>query len=222
MNVHRHAEAARLARDVAEEEILERFVFGTRRLTAGDVSRVHAARGLGGRIVEVERTEIGRLELHRHAAALPLTLERRCHHCAQIGVERRWQGRDIQVCEVTAQELFLERVELAGVGGCRGFGFRGEREHQRIYVGHPAKTRLREPRAHGDPVCEHYLRADAVEHPRGKPVALLFGDTLPRATQLDHVRLVEIGVRVAVERAIGGEPVRALRPEPHREREGQQ
>ena len=63
MDVDGHAEPPSLARDIAEEPILQRLVLGVRRLSAVDVARVDTAGGGRVRGLEVERTQVGRLEL---------------------------------------------------------------------------------------------------------------------------------------------------------------
>ena len=55
--------SAGLARDRAKQIVLKRLVLGARRNSAANVSGVHALRRRRVGIVEVERTEIRRLEL---------------------------------------------------------------------------------------------------------------------------------------------------------------
>ena len=71
-------QAACFARDIIEEKILERFVLGDRRLAVtARVARVDPCCLCFVRLREVERSEVGGLELEGECAAVLLPLERR-------------------------------------------------------------------------------------------------------------------------------------------------
>ena len=73
--MHRHVQPAALGQHVAEDEVLERLVFGGARHAALPVTRVDRLDAVARRIVEYERAEIGDLELHGDRAAAPVILE---------------------------------------------------------------------------------------------------------------------------------------------------
>src|SRR5439155_18498582 len=111
MDVDSHPEASGLARDVAEEEIFERLVIAVGWFAAGGVLRVDLSRGRGRDLREVERTEIGGLELDRDAAFLPLRLERGRYHRLEVGVQRRGALGNTEIGHIASQVLRFEQIE---------------------------------------------------------------------------------------------------------------
>ncbi len=96
------------SRDKAKNIILKIFV----------IALTHPRRlrlGLG-RIPNVERAQIGHLELLGDRAGLPLANQRGVHDSGQIFVQRGRRGADSGLGEVAPQELFFEREERLPIG----------------------------------------------------------------------------------------------------------
>ncbi len=89
VQMHGHAQPPAFGGDVAEQKILEWLVFGFGRRALRPEPRVDGFGRAAVDLVELERSQIRRLELFRHRAARALTLQRRRHHARQVFAQCR-------------------------------------------------------------------------------------------------------------------------------------
>ena len=172
VDLDRHPEAASFAGDEPYQIILEHFVLGPRRHAAGCIPLIdrRRRRRVGG--LEIERPEIGGLELGRHGAPGMLPLERGRDDVVLIPVERCRHFRHAEVAKVPLQQDGLERIQHLGIRRPLGLGSGVERQHQRVGEGHPTEPRRLDPGAHDHPVGEHHADMVLVEDPDRKPLAM--------------------------------------------------
>jgi len=93
------------AGDEPEQEVLQQLVLGEIGVRAVDPARVDPRRLVAAGIREVEAAQIGDLELLGHRAVGVLALEDRRDHLAQVRVERRGRGLELDRLEVDRAQL---------------------------------------------------------------------------------------------------------------------
>src|SRR5689334_14212221 len=116
MNVYGHSQAARFLCDEPEEKVLQPLVVAVRRLAPWGITRVDSGRVRLRRLGKVKAPEIRRLELYRNTTATLLGLERGDHNGCEIGIERRRKLCEMQVGQIPAEQLVLERKQFLSVG----------------------------------------------------------------------------------------------------------
>ena len=154
--------------------------------------------GRRGRVsrIEIERAQIGGLELLGHRAALLLALEGGSNDAGQILGEGGWQPGKSRILQVTrAQYVFVGKEGFA-IGVTRRELRIVERKQEGVGIWHPAEAWRLDAPSHVHAVGEHYLHAHLIEHPRGILVA--FGIHDAPLERWQGARVLRKQVRISV------------------------
>src|SRR5689334_17197643 len=101
MDVHRHAETARLRCHISKEKVLKMPIFRRIWCATACVARIDRRRLGSGSGTKIERSQVGNFELDCHSAVLSLTLECRRHDAQEVFSERRGKRADAELLHVT-------------------------------------------------------------------------------------------------------------------------
>src|SRR5487761_442196 len=153
MNIHGQLQPSRLAHQVAKDIVLKFFVFLGTWHTPVTIAPNPGARLGSRRIGEVQRPEIGGLELHRYAASV-LILRHNEVRKAKVGAEGIWKARKPGLVHITMKHFFLQRninrlirIAVPEISIVEG-------KQERIDKKHPMKPRGIEICSHSRTICK--------------------------------------------------------------------